>query len=465
MINERYAPLAMNTWNRTAAITSLCVSVLACNSGTQKEQMNSAPAVPGASLAIPRLEVRTAEIGTPEERDMLLDVYDRSRIKLEKNPSDWDAWLRMSEAFITDARISGKYAVDQFEALRILDHILVQPALAKEVRGQALTLKATIELSQHRFAEALELGREALRIDPYRAFNYGVMADGYTELGRYDSAVMMCDRMVATRPDLRSYSRISYQREVHGDIPGAIDAMDLAVKAGMSGTEDASWCRVQLGGLFERSGELDKARSQYAQALAERKNYPFAMVALGRVAGKRKDYTEAEKQLKAAIALMPEASFYEELARVLAAQNKTEEYDEAVRKAGLALVDLTKGGEGHSHQVGLEMARFQLEFMKDLDNALTNAEHEFTHRADNNDVNTVLAAIHYAKGDMIKAAEHIALAQRTNSQEAYLMCLDGLVRLKQGDLVKGRALVAASLKIDPYQNHPFAAEARKVKGI
>jgi tetratricopeptide (TPR) repeat protein len=453
----------MNTLIPTTAIVCICMSMAACNTVPQKERMNGAPAVLGASLAIPALEARTADIGTPEERDMLLDVYDRSRIKLEKDPTDWDAWLRMSEAFITDARVSGRSA-DQAEALRILDHILLQPKVAKEVRGEALTLNATVELSQHRFAEALELGREALRIDPYRAFNYGVMVDAYTELGHYDSAVVMCDRMVAIRPDLRSYSRISYQREVHGDVPGAIEAMDLALKAGLTGTEEASWCRVQIGGLYERSGDLDKAQAQYAQALLERRNYPFAMAALGRIAGKRKDHAEAERQLKAAIALMPDASFYEELARVSAARNRPEEHDEAVREAGLVLVGMTKGGDGHSHQVGLEMARFQLEFMKDLDNALTNAEHEFTHRKDNNDVNTVLAAIHYARGDMAKAAEHIALAQRTGSKDAYLMSLDGLVRSKQGEVVKGRELVAASFRIDPYQNHPFTAEALKLIG-
>jgi pentatricopeptide repeat protein len=395
---------------------------------------------------------------------MLLDVYDRSRIKLEKDPTDWDAWLRMSEAFITDARVSGKYSADQAEALLILDHVLVQPGLAKEVRGLALTLKATIELGQHRFADALELGREALRIDPYRAFNYGVMVDAYTELGRYDSAVMMCDRMVSIRPDLRSYSRISYQRELHGDLPGAIEAMDLAVKAGMSGTEEASWCLVQSGGLHERSGDLRTAEAQYSRALSERRNYPFALDALGRVHAKLGSHAQAMKEIQQAIAIMPDPHFYMDLARVFAVMKDDEAYDEAVRNAGNALIGLSKGDEGHSHQVGLEMARFQLEFMKDTDNPLKNAEHELTHRKDNIDVNAIMAAALYTTAKFDAAANHLAVAERTGRKDAFLMCLHGLVSIKQGHAAEGKAMIQESFRLDPYQAHALVAEARMALG-
>jgi pentatricopeptide repeat protein len=461
MIDQENRP-AMTHLTTTLSIIACSAIISSCTQPQGKEPMASAPGGVANALDIPKMQERTADIGAPEERDHLLDVYDHARIKLEKNAQDWDSWLRMSEAFITEARVTGTHGYNYGEALRILDHVLAQRGLNKEVKGQALTLKATVLLSQHQFNDALPLGLEALKLDPYRAYNYGVLVDAYTELGRYDSAVAMCDKMVSIRPDLRSYSRVSYQREIHGDIPGAIDAMDRAVKAGAAGLEETSWCRVQLGGLYERNGDLKQAEEQYSLSVAERKNYPFGMAALGRIQGKRKNYAEAEKQLLAAIAVMPDASFYEELARVYAAQNKTDEYDEAVRNAGKVLVGLAKGSEGHSHQVGLEMARFQLEFMKDLDNAFINAQHEFTHRPENNDVNTALAAIHLAMGDPDAAAKDIAVAERTGSKDAYLMCIDGLVMTRKGETAKGKALIKESLRMDPYQTHAFAAEARKL---
>ena len=452
----------MNTLKTTLSIIAIGTIISSCTNSQGKEPMASGVENDKGSLAIPKMQDRTVDIGAPEELDHLLDVYDRSRIKLEKNPTDWASWLHMSEAFITEARVTGTHGYNYDQALRILDHVLAQPGLKKDIKGQGITLKATILLSQHQFSEALVLGKEAVKLDPFRAYNYGVLVDAYTELGDYDSAVVMCDKMVSSRPDLRSYSRVSYQREIHGDVPGAIEAMDLAVKAGAQGLEETSWCRVQLGGLFERSGQLEKAQEQFALALSERKNYAFAMAGLGRIEGKKQNYSEAEKQLLAAIAVTPDASFYEELARVYSVQGKTDERDEAVRNAGKVLVGLTKGGEGHTHQVGLEMARFQLEFMKDLENARTNAEHELTHRPTNNDVNTTLAAVYYAKGEPEAAMNYIKAAQRTGSKDPYLMCLNGLLLIKQGEPAQGKALIAESLKIDPYQNHAFAAEAKKL---
>jgi hypothetical protein len=38
--------------------------------------------------------------------------------------------------------------------------------------------------------------------------------DGNVEMGNYDSAVAFADKMVALRPDLTSYSRVSYLREI-----------------------------------------------------------------------------------------------------------------------------------------------------------------------------------------------------------------------------------------------------------
>ncbi len=332
---------------RTCTIIAFCALLGACSTAPSNEPM--AASAGQRSIAIPVMQDRIADIGAPEERDQLLDVYDRARIKLEKNPRDNDAWLRMSEAFITEARITGDYGYNYGEATRILDHLLAQRGSNKDMKSQALTLKATILLSEHRFEEALVLGQEAVRMDPFRAYNYGVLVDAYTELGQYDSAVVMCDRMVSIRPDLRSYSRVSYLREIHGDIPGAIDAMDRAVKAGATGLEETSWCRVQLGGLHERKGDLDQAEEQFALALAERKNYPFALAALGRVHRKRGDPERATAELERAIAVMPDAHFYAELARTHKAAKNDEGYAAAIAKAEEVLIGLGTGKAARSH--------------------------------------------------------------------------------------------------------------------
>ncbi len=442
------------------------IVIIACTNSRGNDSMKAAPSA-AAAVNIPELPKRTAEFGDPAEYDHLLDTYDKAKIELRKDPKNNGAWLKLVEVFITDARVTGNAGKDYDAATSILDEIIAGSA-KPAVREQAVTLKGVIRLSQHRFDEALALGQEAVKLDPHRAFNYGILVDANTEMGRYDTAVAMCDRMVGIRPDLRSYSRISYQREIHGDIPGAKQAMDMAVKAGVPGAEETSWCLVQLGGLYERSGDLKKAEGCYRNAIEQRSNYAFALAALGRIEGKQKKYADAERDIDAALKLMPDYAFHEELARVLKAQNKNDLYAAEVKSAEDALTGMTmnvddpsKNGQGHSHRTGLEMARFLIEFKNDLDGALKQAQLEEKHRPDNIDVQTVLAAIHYAKGEYAEAKKYIDLAQRTGRKDAYMRCVAGMIAMKSGDAKAGKAMIAASFKSDPYQEHALVTVARK----
>ncbi len=439
-------------------------------------QSNGAEMASNKSTAapIPALIERTTNVGVATETEQLHRTYTSLKDRLAKKPDDLKSWIKLSEVFITEARITGNYGPNYEAATSILDRILAETTAEKnrEIRSEALTLKAVIKLSEHQFEEARTLGEEAVVLDPNRAFNYGVLVDANVELGDYAKAVVMSDKMVGMRPDLRSYSRVSYLREIHGDIPGAITAMDMAVKAGYPGAEETSWCRVQLGGIHERNGELAKANEQYLQALAERGDYPFALAAAGRIAGKMKDYAKAESFLKQAISRMPDAHFHAELARVYAAQNKHAEYAEELKTTEEILIGLSgdhdhaEGADhhahGHSHEVGLEMARFELEFHKDLPVALANAEHEFEHRERNIDVNAAMAAILYAKGDLGGAQTHLDMAKATGSKNADLLLVHGLITAAKGDKAAGKKLVKEAFKRDPYLQHALAAEGRSM---
>ncbi|MBP6313474.1 MAG: tetratricopeptide repeat protein [Flavobacteriales bacterium] len=447
----------------TLLIVSACALITACSDLSGNTSTASAPP---SQIVIPELVQRTAQVGLPGEYEKTKMQYDQFKNAYKKHPEDLKNIIRLSEIFITEARITGNYGPNQAAALSLLDHVLSKTASksqgVKDIHGQALTLKALIKLSQHQFAEALTLGEEAVKLDPNKAFNYGVLVDANVELGNYEKAVVMSDKMVATRPDLQSYGRVSYLREIHGDMTGAITAMEMAVKAGYPGSDETSWCHVQLGGLHERSGDLATAAIHYADAITERPGYPFALAAAGRVAGKQKNFAQAEADLKQAIATMPDAHFYMDLARIYKAQGKNVEYDEAVRKAEETLIGLSgedhdhadnkehvHAAHGHSHEVGLEMARFELEFHHDLPAALKNAEHEFEHREKNIDVNAVMVAILMEKGEFGGARAHLDMAKATGSKSADLILLEGLLQTKNGNTAEGEKLINAALKHDP----------------
>ena len=61
-----------------------------------------------------------------------------------------------------------------------------------------------------------------------------MIADAEIELGRYRDAARTIQRLVDTKPGLPAYARVSYYRELHGDVIGALRAMRYAVSAGSS---------------------------------------------------------------------------------------------------------------------------------------------------------------------------------------------------------------------------------------
>jgi len=126
----------------------------------------------------------------------------------------------------------------------------------------------SLALSRHRFRDALVLGSRARSISPTTARNYGVIGDALVELGRYPEAFRAFDRFAELRPGLAAYARVSHARELLGDVPGAIEAMKLAVDAGSGQGEAEAWTRVQLGKIYWSVGRLSAAASEYRGALA-----------------------------------------------------------------------------------------------------------------------------------------------------------------------------------------------------
>jgi tetratricopeptide (TPR) repeat protein len=91
------------------------------------------------------------------------------------------------------------------------------------------------------------LGRLAIRVAPYSANPYGIEGDALLELGRYPQAFAAFQKMVDLKPNLSSYARVSYARELSGDLPGAITAMRMALDAAAGDREGYAWTAVQLG--------------------------------------------------------------------------------------------------------------------------------------------------------------------------------------------------------------------------
>ena len=155
------------------------------------------------------------------------DVIARDQRLVRANANNWIASDELAAAYLQKVREVGDPSYYPKVAA------LLGAALGHDPADlEATTLMGTLSLARHQFADALAWGEKAHALGPYASRPLGIISDAQTQLGRYDQAVTSLQEMVNLRPDLSSYSRISYLRELNGDVPGAIDAMQRAIAAG-----------------------------------------------------------------------------------------------------------------------------------------------------------------------------------------------------------------------------------------
>jgi tetratricopeptide (TPR) repeat protein len=387
----------------------------ACTQNTDQKSSSQAKFTGQTAVVIPELHTRTEKLRQGEEWDQVQNYYAQHAEALRKDPANAEARLKLAEVFINEARITGEHPHYYPAALQMTESVVKSlegktdlTINQKDLLFRALSHQASVQLSLHDFAKAQATAQQAIAINPHNAYIYGCLVDASVELGQYAQAVEQCDKMVSIRPDLRSYARVSYLREIHGDVPGAIEAMDMAVKAGYPGAEQTEWSRLQLGGLYERQGKMAEAETQYQMCLAARPDYPFAIAALAALAEKKGDYAKAEALYKQAADIIPEVGFYVELAKIYQKTNRAAEATELIGEIEKMIAEDTAAG----HNMALEAAEFQLEVVKNTDKALEYAQAEYARRPDNKDVNQMMASIWLAKGDKAQAKKYTDKARQ-----------------------------------------------------
>ena len=215
----------------------------------------------------------------------LLQRIDEMEARLRAQPDDAGAAVLLADALLRQARATndGRPAGRASEVLN---------AALKGHPGQydVLRMLGAIDLSRHRFRDALDVGRRSRDLRPDDAWNYGVMGDAQLELGEYDLAFKAFDTMMTLRPNAAAYARVAYARELQGDVEGALAAMQMASKAtAPNDPESQAWYAAQTGELYLKLRRLDEADREFRRAVFLFPNYPLAMFGRGKVLVARGD--------------------------------------------------------------------------------------------------------------------------------------------------------------------------------
>jgi tetratricopeptide (TPR) repeat protein len=381
-------------------------------------------------------------------------------IEIKLRPTNLVAKLNLSKAYIQESRITGDHGYYDGAALVLLEDVIeVEPK-----NFDALCCKATVLLSQHHFYDALKVAKTALPLNPNNAFIYGLLCDAYVELGYYQAAVNMADKMISIRPDIRSYARVSYLREIHGDTKGAIQAGKLAVNSGVSGLEETEWSRMILAHLYETIGALDTAEFHYRTALMERPNYAFALAGLGKLAKSNAQFTSAINYYEKANKSIVEYSFADELTDLYHSNEQHHKANKNAQKVIDMLSPLAGNNESesaHGHYADRELSYAFLK-LNDAENALKHAKIEYKRRPKNIDVCEALGWAYFHKKEYSKANQFITAALRTNSKNPTLLCRAGLIKIKAGQVNEGKRLIQTALNKKPILDNSLVLLTHKI---
>ena len=347
-----------------------------------------------------------------------------AQAKLDSAPNDPRAVAGLASAYLF--RVRETYDPTLYAKAAVL----IERAIAAAPKDPDVAITAAnLALSRHDFAEALRLGLVAQAAAPARPAVYGILTDAHVELGQYAEAVASAQRMVDLRPDLSSYSRVSYLRELHGDLDGAIDAMRRAVEAGAPRAEGTAWSEVQLGNLYLATNDLDAASHAYDEALQRIDGYVFAIAGQARVRVARGDLAGAAVLYDQIAQRLPVPDF------VIALADLHERLGDSGRAAQDAvLVDaMEQLLKANGVRTDVDLALFDADHDLRLGEALSAARAEYAVRPSIT-VAMTLAWTEYKTGDLRAASLHAGEALRLGWRDPVAVRRADVIARAAGDV-------------------------------
>lgn len=223
--------------------------------------------------------------------------------QLLKDPENLKLAIALSDAYLQKIRETG----DASLYLRI-EQILDTIASTNDDNGEVLAKRAEIANGRHDFTQGLKYIEQALTQNPRSPSYYGIKTDSEVELGRYSEAEESLQKMVDLKPNFSSFSRVAYQRQLHGDVEGSLEAFKAAISAGSIHPENIAWALVESGKL-RMSTDVLAAELDFENAIDIYPQYAPALEGLARVAFKNGNKKEALTYYTRAFETLPVAAY------------------------------------------------------------------------------------------------------------------------------------------------------------
>ncbi len=371
-------------------------------------------------------------------------------------PADERSWASLGVAYVEQARVTLNptyYPKAQTALNRAL-------ALSPHDDAAHAGL-AALDSARHDFTGALAQANVALAVNPDSAEGLAIRIDALTELGMYPQALAAATTADSLTPGVPIFTRLSYQRELRGDVPGAVALMQRALAAATTAT-DIAFVQTHLGDLARETGQLAAASADYAAALKADPTTVGATAGQARVASLRGDNATAITLWTDVVRRAPLPEYLVDFGDLLQSlgSNTLAQQQFAVVLGSAAL------SRANGVQTDLEIANFESDH-GDAQAALTAAAAEWGRR------HSVLVADAYAwalhaAGQNTAALAMSRFALSTHIADARVLLHAAVIEQSLGMTAQAKAHLAAALHLrgmlDPLQRQVAARTAVALAG-
>jgi tetratricopeptide (TPR) repeat protein len=328
--------------------------------------------------------------------------------------------------------------------------------ITERPRFEAALGMGVLANARHDFETALRWGRDASEENPFNAEARGVMGDALTELGRYEAATRAIQKMINLRPGLSAYARVSYARELHGDVDGAIEAMERAYNAA-GHPADRAWAAYHLGELYFGRGQLARAEREYRRGAQLAPGYALARAGLAKVAAGRGRVREGISRLRPVARKYPAPEVVILLGDLYHLAGKP---GEASRQYDLARA-IERLYRVNGVNVDLELSLFDVDHGFDRRVALERARAEYARRKSIHVADALGWAL-YANGRYAKARRYAREALRLGTRSALFHFHAAMIDLGLGHLRSARTHLEQVAEVNPNFSFWHKERARRL---
>jgi tetratricopeptide (TPR) repeat protein len=284
--------------NRTSSrvrgiiVSTVCVvSVLAAWAALSIVESGQPPSTRSAPVSHVAQTSSPTPTQTPLERAELLS---------QTQPNNSSSWQQLASQYIARA-----YETSDPAFYTLADSALER---AKELNSASLSVvstSATLAVARHEFNKAKQLATAGLAVAPHDFGLQVALVDSLVELGEYAPAELRLDALTDQRPGVATFSRLSYLRQLNGDLVGAEAAMRSAVAAAKPNSIDEAVTLGYLGDVLLERGREAPANNAFQRALAINPNSSIAAMGVARIQASRKDWAGAVGTLETLTAKVP----------------------------------------------------------------------------------------------------------------------------------------------------------------